>query len=123
MSSGVRGNIMARLALLASLAVVLSQGSTAQHFLSNLDATKSDPIYTTYAAHLSRSEFVIDEGYQFVWYDPLRGLIFDTDNGGSLSFAIKLNGSLRYLVGDFAEEPVIRSSFSDLVRFSFRPQL
>jgi len=112
---------MTRLALLAFLALVLSQGSPAQHFLSNLDATKSDPVYTTYAAHISRSEYVIDEGYQFVWYDSLRGLIFDTDNGGSLSFAIKLNGSLRYFLGAFAEEPIISSSYSDLVTFSFRP--
>ncbi len=113
--------IMMRVLLLAFPTTLLWQVSSAQNFLSDLHATRSDPVYTTYAAHFSRSEYVIDEGYQFIWYDPLRGLMFDTDNAGSLSFAIKLNGSLRYVLGEYAEQPVIRSSYSDLVIFSSRP--
>ena len=118
---GAHGPIMTRLLLFWSLALLYQSGSFAQSFLSDLHATHSDPIYTTYAAPLARSEYVIDEGYQFVWYDPLRGLLFDTDNAGSLSFAVKLNGSLRYLLGEYAQPPVIRNSYSDLVSFSYRP--
>ncbi|MCG2715300.1 MAG: hypothetical protein L6422_03270, partial [Candidatus Marinimicrobia bacterium] len=58
-------------------------------YLSNLSATKDLPLFTTYAAAMVRSEFTLDEGYHFLFYDSSRGIDFTTDTGGDLCLAFK----------------------------------
>ncbi|HLB57347.1 MAG TPA: hypothetical protein VJL60_00885, partial [Gammaproteobacteria bacterium] len=57
--------------------------------LSNLNATKNSPLYTTYAAAMERSEFTLDEGYHFLFYDSTRGADFITDNAGDWSLGFR----------------------------------
>jgi hypothetical protein len=92
-----------------------------QAYLSNLEAGKDDPIYTTYAAPINRSEFIIDEGYIFEWYDLQDGIDFETDNGGSLCIGFKLDGEFRYYLNEFSTEPLITTSYSDLVKYYYYP--
>jgi len=92
-----------------------------QNFLSNLSATKNDPVYTTYAAGIDRSAYIIDEGYQFVWYTDNDGVNFETDNGGSICLAFKLGSEIKYFLQDYYQQPVITSSYSDLVKYDFYP--
>ena len=101
--------------------MILSGTLHGQAFLSNLEAGKDDPIYTTYAAPLNRSEFIIDEGYVFKWYDLQDGIDFETDNGGSLCIGYKLNGEFRYYLNEFLAEPLITTSYSDLVKYYYYP--
>ncbi len=101
--------------------MVLTGTLYSQAYLSNLEAGKDDPIYTTYAAPLSRSEFIIDEGYIFKWYDLHDGIDFETDNGGSLCIGFKLNGEFRYYLNELFAEPLITTSYSDLVRYYYYP--
>ena len=101
--------------------LILEEKAVSQNFLSNLSATKNSPVYSTYAASLERSEFIVDEGYQFVWYDPLRGINFETDKGGILSLAFKLKGDIRYQLNQLYQEPIITSSYSDLVKYFYYP--
>ncbi|MFQ6617595.1 MAG: hypothetical protein ACE5QV_02805, partial [Fidelibacterota bacterium] len=93
----------------------------AQSYLSNLTATKDDPIFTTYAAPLSRSEFIVDEGYQFKFFQDDNGINFETDKGGYLSMVFKLNGEVRYLLNQMHTQPVITTSYSDLVKYWYQP--
>lgn len=95
--------------------------SQAQPYLSNLHATKSDPLFTTYAAPLSRSEFIIDEGYQFKFYEPENGVDFETDTGGEMALAFKLGDQVRYYLKSMSNEPVITTSYSDLVKYNYEP--
>jgi hypothetical protein len=92
-----------------------------QAYLSNLNAGKNNPIYTTYAAPLDRSEFIIDEGYVFKWYDLQNGINFESDNAGSLCLGFKLNGEFRYYLNQFYAEPVITTSYSNLVKYYYYP--
>ena len=101
--------------------MILTGTSHSQAYLTNLEAGKDDPIYTTYAAPLSRSEFIIDEGYVFKWYDLHDGINFETDNGGSLCIGFKLNGEFRYHLNEFHTEPLITTSYSDLVKYFYYP--
>ena len=101
--------------------MILTGTLHSQAYLSNLEAGKDDPIYTTYAAPLSRSEFIIDEGYTFKWYDLHDGIDFETDNGGSLCIGFKLNGEFRYYLNEFFTEPLITTSYSDLVKYYYYP--
>ena len=48
---------------------------------SNLDATKTDALFTAYAAPLGRSSYTMDQGYQFVWNDEDNGAEFISKDG------------------------------------------
>lgn len=93
----------------------------AQNYLSNLNATKDDPIYTTYASALTRSEYKVNEAYQFVWYDPEKGISFNVAQAGNLSLAFKLGSQTKTKLQQFYKEPTITTSYSDLVKFYYYP--
>ncbi len=102
--------------------VVLSAVNTAaQNFLSNLSATENGPIYTTYNAAMNRSEYIINEGYQFVWYDPAKGLSFETKQAGEIGLIFKMNDIVLYKLQQYYKKPVITASYSDLVKFYYYP--
>lgn len=102
--------------------VVLSAVDTAaQNFLSNLSVTENDPIYTTYNAAMNRSEYIINEGYQFVWYDPAKGLSFETKQAGEIGLIFKMNDIVLYKLQQYYKKPVITASYSDLVKFYYYP--
>jgi len=104
------------------LLVVLSAVNTAaQNFLSNLSATENGPIYTTYNAAMNRSEYIINEGYQFVWYDPAKGLSFETKQAGEIGLIFKMNDIVLYKLQQYYKKPVITASYSDLVKFYYYP--
>ncbi|MFA8343026.1 MAG: amylo-alpha-1,6-glucosidase [Rhodothermaceae bacterium] len=90
-------------------------------YLSNLNATKEDPIYTTYAAPLERSEYKIDQGYQMMWYDDEAGVNFISQNGGDIGLAFKMGNEIRYKLNQFYKEPVITVSYNDMVKFNYYP--
>ncbi|MDP2365625.1 MAG: hypothetical protein Q8M94_17900, partial [Ignavibacteria bacterium] len=101
--------------------ILAAYNLNAQNYLSNLHATKDDPIYTTYAAALSRSEYKVNEAYQFVWFDPEKGLNFEVSQAGNLSLAFKLNNQTKTKLPQYYKEPIITTSYSDLVKFYYYP--
>ncbi len=103
------------------LSVFLVSTSFSQNYLSHLAATQNDPVYTTYAAALNRSEYKVNEGYQFVWFDPEKGMSFESAQAGKLGAAFKLNGVVKYKLSQFYKKPVISTSYSDLVKFYYYP--
>jgi len=84
-------------------------------------ADKHTPVFTTYAAPLSRSEYLVDEGYHLRFYDEGRALALTSDSAGEWGIGFQLDGVLVHALGDYAREPVIRQSFASLARFDFEP--
>lgn len=84
-------------------------------------ATKKDPLFTTYAAPLTRSEFTIDEGYLLKFWEANNGINFETDTGGNLCLAFKLEDKVCYRLNQMYSEPVITTSYSDLVKYHYQP--
>ena len=109
------------LSSLASLILFISMNTFSQNYLSNLNVKQDDPIYTTYAAALSRSEYKVNEGYQFVWYDPEKCMSFESAQAGGLGVAFKLNGIVKYKLSQFYKAPVITTSYSDMVKYNYYP--
>lgn len=101
--------------------LLMTGSALAQPYLSRLSAKKNAPLYTTYAAALERSEFILDQGYQFVWYDSLRGINFETDRAGNLCLGFKLNDEFRFRLKQMQAEPVITASYSDQVQYWYEP--
>lgn len=93
----------------------------AQPYLSTLHADAATPLFATYAAPTDRSQFVIDEGYHFRYYEPNAGPEFTTDTAGSMGLVFKKDGVVRYGAGEMRAPPVITASYSDLVRYYYRP--
>jgi len=95
--------------------------SYAQNFLSNLHATKKDPVYTAYASSLERTNYKLDQGYSLSWFDPENGIGFTSKDGGNIFYAFKSGNNVRYLLKELYKEPVITTSYSDVVKFYFYP--
>ncbi len=131
-------DIVRRLSLVAALFVVFNQLATSQTpqnskraatagehaavpFLSTLSADASAPLYTTYAAAIERSQFLLDEGYHFVYYDSARGLCFTTDSAGDWCVAFQAHGVTKYKPQEMERGVIVTASYPDLVVYSFSP--
>lgn len=90
-------------------------------YLSSLHAGKDFPLYTTYAAAQERSDFILDEGYEFKYDQDSLGADFTTDTGGDICIGFRMNGKWVYRVTDMHHPPVITSSYPDLVKYRFKP--
>lgn len=110
--------LMKRILMVILLSSILIN---AQHFLSNINATKDSPIYTAYASATERSNYKLDQGYSLSWFDPEKGIGFESKDGGNIYYAFKLNEKVNYLLKEYYKEPIITTSYSDLVKFYFYP--
>ncbi|HTX87496.1 MAG TPA: hypothetical protein VMC08_00775, partial [Bacteroidales bacterium] len=90
-------------------------------FLSNLDATSRDALYTTYAAPVERSQYRTDQGYQLLWNDPESGIQLVSSDGGNFGIAFGTDQDLHFRLKEMFREPVVTVSYSDLVRLYYYP--
>jgi len=107
-----------------SLLIILVANLIAQsknNLLSNLVADKDTPIYTTYAASMERSEFTLDEGYHFQFYDSSRGLDFITDTGGDICLAFRRGADYVYELTSLFQQPTITVNYPDMVVYHYFP--
>ena len=90
-------------------------------FLSSLDATKADALFTTYAAPLSRSEYKTDQGYRLLWNDDESGIELISSDGGNSGVAFRMGGRLCFRLKEIFREPVVTCSYSDILKYYFYP--
>lgn len=110
------------LKMISLLCILLVPGLAQQKpYLSNLSASKDSPIYTTYAAPMGHSEFTLDEGYHFRFYDPDRGADFVTDNAGDWSIGFRKGSRFVCEVKEMFKAPIITLSYPDVVRYYYFP--
>jgi len=87
----------------------------------SLDATKKDAIYTTYAAPLTRSSYKTDQAYQFLWNDNENAPEFVSKDGLNIGLAFENGHQAIFRTGELYREPVITTSYSDLVKYYYYP--
>jgi len=92
-----------------------------QHYLSRLNASSDDPIFTTYAASLERSSYKIDQAYHLLWYDGERGIEFTSKDGGNIGIAFIMDSVMCYSISHYYSKPIIKKSYSDIVVLSAEP--
>ena len=95
--------------------------SGSAQFLSQLHVSKTDALYTTYAAPLSRSLYKSDQGYQFKWFDDESGIEFISKDGPNLGIAFQDQNRLIFCLQELYKEPVVTTSYSDLVKYVYYP--
>jgi hypothetical protein len=104
------------------LATVAAEApALAQSPLSGLNASAHDPLYTTYAAPLSRSEYFVDEAYHLNYYTPTKGVTYETDTAGEFSMVWRMGKTSAIATKDFYKAPVIRRSYTDIVEVEYWP--
>src|SRR2546428_3944785 len=84
-------------------------------------ATASDPVFTTYAAPLRRSEYWVDEGYHLRFYEPREPLALTTDTAGDWGLSFRVADREVSAVADYAAPPRIEGSLASLARLTFQP--
>ena len=90
-------------------------------YLSNLDITRNDALFTTYAAPLSRSSYKLDQGYQLLFNDPESGVEMTSSDGPNFGFAVRLGNETRFRLNELFKEPVITTSYSDILKYYYYP--
>ena len=108
-----------RYVLFIILMLVSASGSA--QFLSHLHSFKTDALYSTYAASPERSEYKTDQGYQFQWFDEGSGVEFISKDGPNLGIAFQTHTRLLFKLEELHSEPVITTSYSDLVKYYYYP--
>ena len=103
------------------ISILNVSGKKKPSFLSSLHAGKNFPLYTTYAAAQERSDFVLDEGYEFRYDSDASGADFITDSGGDICLGFRKNGQWVYRISEMYKPPVITSSYPDLVKYEYEP--
>jgi hypothetical protein len=109
--------------LLATLVVCLGAGVARAQTPDHLNATIHDPVYMTYAAPISRSEYFVDEGYHLNDYTPGRAVSYTTDTAGDFGIVWQLGKSVASDVSQFPAKPILRRSFTDIAQLDYRPFL
>jgi len=112
--------------LAGCLSVLVLGRASAQEFdpfRDDLASRASDPLYTTYAAPLERSHYLVDEAYHFDYYSPARPPRFTTDTGGELALVLKHGPQVVALLGDFYQAPMVHRSHPHGVQYSYEPVL
>lgn len=89
--------------------------------LSHLSAGAHDPLYTTYAAPLARSEYFVDEAYFLNYFTAAQGVTYSTDTAGSFGLAWKLGDKMVTATQDFYKAPVIHHSYTDSAEIEYWP--
>ena len=129
---GMKSRFLTALGMISLLALVLAfpAASPAQQpesrqpnaeslFLSHLNAGPNDPLYTTYAAPLSRSEYFVDEGYHLNYYSPELGVTWSTQKAGDMALAWRLGKMAVAATRDFYRRPVVHRSYTDLAEVEY----
>ena len=111
---------MTKQKILISIAFLLALNLQSQ-YLSNLKATRNSPIFTTYAAPMESSNYVLDQGYRFMWTHPQEPLGFTTQHAGVLFLAFEKDQEFKWQSGNFHKQAIITTSYSDLMQYSFYP--
>jgi len=94
---------------------------SAGQYLSNLQATKDDALFTTYAAPMERSEYTIDQAYRLMWYDENKNIEFVSKDGGNTGAAFIFSGKICSTLAAYYREPIVTTSYPDLVKLFFYP--
>jgi len=112
---------ISRIIFSMTVMVILFSSTSSGQFLSRLDATKADALFTTYAAPQIRSSYTIDQGYQFLWNDEENGAEFISKDGLNFGMAFSIGRDVKFRLNELYREPVVTVSYSDLVSYYYYP--
>ncbi len=100
--------------------------SSAQQFKSvedymRISAKAYDPLYTTYAAAINRSQLYGDKAYKMDYYSDCRPVTYSSDQAGSMFCIWKVDQVVITRIGEYFKKPVVTFSFPDMAIMEYEP--
>ncbi len=86
-----------------------------------ISARADDPLYTTYAAAMARSQLYGDKAYKMDYYSDDQPVSYSSDHAGRMFCIWKVDEVVIPRIGEFLEKPVIRFSFPDMAIMEYVP--
>ena len=109
------------LLLLLLPSILVSQTlSTLADFL-RINARTNDPIYTTYAATMTRSKLYGDKAYKLDYYSDCKPVTYSSDHAGQMFVIWKIDQVVVMNTGEFFKKPVVQFSFPDMMIMEYEP--
>lgn len=86
-----------------------------------LNAGAEDPVYTSYAATISRSTLYGDKAYKMVYYDDSEPIYYQSDKAGRHYGIWVVNDIAITETREFFKRPVVKYSFPDMAVLEYMP--
>ena len=86
-----------------------------------ISAGAADPLYTTYAAAMPRSQLYGDKAYKMDYYSDDRPVSYSSDHAGSMFCLWKVDEVVIPGIGEFLVRPVVSFSFPDMAIMEYEP--
>ncbi len=106
--------------------VFLALSATAQQFKAvedylRINAKANDPLYSTYASAMARSQLYGDKAYKMDYYSDCRPVTYSSDHAGSMFCMWKVDEVVIPSIGEFLVKPVVQFSFPDMAILEYQP--
>lgn len=86
-----------------------------------IHAKAGEPLYTTYAAAMSRAEIYGDKAYKMDYYSDCRPVTYTSDHAGSIYSIWKVDQVVVRSIGEYFKQPVVTFSFPDMAILEYEP--
>ncbi len=86
-----------------------------------INATGSDPLFTTYTATIERSRLYGDKGYKMDYYSSCNPLSYGSDKGGKMYCIWEIDKVVVDKQAAYHEHPVVIASFPDMAVLIYQP--
>jgi hypothetical protein len=100
---------------------LVSQSFTVTDNYFRINATANDPLYTTYAATISRTSFPEAMAYKMDYYSDSCLVNYSGDRSGRMFSAWKIDDIIIGRTGDYFKKPVVIYSFPDMMIMEYQP--
>lgn len=86
-----------------------------------IEASATDPLYTTYAASMQRSSLYGDKAYKLDYYSTDHPLNYSSDHAGRIFTLWKVDDVVIPRIAEFLTKPVVKFSFPDMAVIEYEP--
>ncbi len=86
-----------------------------------ISAMANDPLYTTYAAAMARSQLYGDKAYKMDYYSDCRPVTYSSDEAGTMFCIWKVDDVVIPATGEYLTKPVVKFSFPDMAILEYQP--
>ena len=86
-----------------------------------ISAKANDPLYTTYASAMARSQLYGDKAYKMDYYSDCRPVSYSSDHAGTMFCIWKVDEVVVPRIGEFLVKPVVKFSFPDMAVMEYEP--
>jgi len=86
-----------------------------------INAKQDDPLYTTYAAAMSRSRLYGDKAYKMDYYSCCLPVNYSSDHSGSIYCLWKIDQVVVRNMSEYFKKPIVSFSFPDMAVMEYEP--